>query len=269
MNIQKTKLLHLAICCISGLVIAISTSLATAQEDEGRRRGRGESGAGDGDRGERDPAERGGFRGRGFRGGPGGPGQGGPGQGGPEMLMRLPIIAVLDVDRDGVISETEIAGAVVALKKLDRNKDGKIDMEEMRPRRGGPGSDGRGPGGPGLGGLRTGGDREFGERPGRRGPRGEAAGGGDTTALLNRMMEMDKDGDGFLSGSEVRENMKPMIERADQNNDGKLSQEELKKALESRAAMMRRGGGGGGPRSGGNRGSDAPGGERPRRPPSE
>ena len=183
------------------------------------------------------------------------------------MMMRLPIIMALDVDRDGVISEKEIAGAAVALKKLDRNKDGKIDMEEMRPSRGGPGGGDRGPGG----GRGAGGDRGFGDRgPRGRGPGGDAAGGGgDTTAILNRMMEMDKDGDGQLAGSEIPERMKPMVERADQNDDGKLSREEIKKAMESRAAMMRRGGGGAGGRPGGDRGSDAPGGERPRRPPVE
>jgi Ca2+-binding EF-hand superfamily protein len=149
--------------------------------------------------------------------------------------MRLPIIAALDTDHDGVISEIEIAGAAVALKKLDRNKDGKIDREEMLPRRGG-----RGPGGD--------------------------AGAGDAAAMLNRMMDLDKNSDGFLSGSEIRERMKPMVERADENGDGKLSREEIKKAMGSRPAMMRRGGGG---RPGGDRGADAPGGEKPRRPPAE
>ena len=80
-------------------------------------------------------------------------------------------------------------------------------------------------------------------------------------------MKMDKDGDGLLAGSEIPERMQAIVERADQNDDGKLSREELKKAMEARTAMTRRGGGGG--RPGGDRGSDAPGGERPRRPPVE
>ena len=78
--------------------------------------------------------------------GPGGPeGPGGPGMG---HRPPPPIIAVLDVNRDGVISADEIANASKALKKLDRNGDGELTRDELHPPRpdgpgmGGPGSDG-------------------------------------------------------------------------------------------------------------------------------
>ena len=55
-----------------------------------------------------------------------------------------PVIAVLDANHDRELSETEIAGAVEALKNLDQNGDGKLDRHELRPK---PpeGADGHGP----------------------------------------------------------------------------------------------------------------------------
>ena len=68
---------------------------------------------------------RGGQDGRSMQGG-GRDGQGGGG------LFRL-----LDVDRDGKLSANEIDGAVAALMKLDANKDGILDAQELAIRGGG------------------------------------------------------------------------------------------------------------------------------------
>ena len=79
-------------------------------------------------------------------------GQGGPGMGGHRPLP--PIIAVLDANHDGVIDADEIANASNALKKLDKNGDGKLTSDELRPSRpqGGQGGPGGAPeGGPGNG----------------------------------------------------------------------------------------------------------------------
>src|SRR5436309_3145346 len=79
-----------------------------------------------------------------------------------------PIIEALDVNHDGVIDEDEIKNASEALRKLDKNGDGKLTMDELRPPRpdgaGGPpqGGEGVGPRGNGNGGA---GD---GRRPQRR-----------------------------------------------------------------------------------------------------
>jgi Ca2+-binding EF-hand superfamily protein len=59
----------------------------------------------------------------------------------------------LDANHDGVIDENEIANASAALKALDKNGDGKLTQDELRPPRpaGGdrqgppPGPDGQAP----------------------------------------------------------------------------------------------------------------------------
>ncbi len=83
-----------------------------------------------------------------------GPGSGGP-RGGPFDPMRIPAISALDANADGELSAEEIAGAAESLKKLDKDKDGKVTRDEMRPAmpgRGRPGrpgdAGGRGPGRP-------------------------------------------------------------------------------------------------------------------------
>lgn len=73
-----------------------------------------------------------GGRGRGPRpGGPGGPG----GPAGRPGFPPNPLYQVLDADHDGTISAKEIANAANALKKLDKNKDGQLTRDELRPPR--------------------------------------------------------------------------------------------------------------------------------------
>jgi hypothetical protein len=46
-----------------------------------------------------------------------------------------PIIAALDANHDGEIDASEINNAPAALRKLDKNGDGKLTRDELRPTR--------------------------------------------------------------------------------------------------------------------------------------
>ena len=67
---------------------------------------------------------------RGERGGQRG---GGPG----EMMRRMPVMAALDANSDGVISSDEMEKAPAALKTLDKNSEGQLTADELRPAFGG------------------------------------------------------------------------------------------------------------------------------------
>ncbi len=54
-----------------------------------------------------------------------------PRPGGPGRVA--PIVAAMDINKDGEVSTEEMAGAAVSLKTLDKNSDGKITPEELRP----------------------------------------------------------------------------------------------------------------------------------------
>lgn len=89
------------------------------------------------------------------RAGMGGPQQGGqPGEG--QRPPVPPLMAALDTNHNGVIDATEIDNAPAALRKLDKNGDGQLTLDELRPPRpqggrggfGGPNGQGRRPMGP-------------------------------------------------------------------------------------------------------------------------
>ncbi|QDT11030.1 EF-hand domain-containing protein [Stieleria marina] len=112
-----------------------------------------------------------------------------------EILMRLPVIAALDTDRNGRISAQELDNAVASLKLLDKNGDGEIDMREMTS-------------------------------PGTR--NNESA-----TTMIARLMRRDKDSDGFLTYKEMPGLLARIVKRDDKNGDGKLSREEVKESVQA------------------------------------
>lgn len=129
---------------IAALVLASSALCATAQDANNNNR----------------PPRQQGPAGPGSQNGPNGQNRG-PGM---NRMPPPPVIAVLDANHDGVIDAEEIANASAALKTLDKNGDGKLTPDELRP----PRPEGRGPGGP---------DGANGPR-GPRGPRGQGGFGG-------------------------------------------------------------------------------------------
>lgn len=112
----------------------------------------------------------------------GGPGRSPLGPGGEHGPPPLPLVEVLDADRDHQLSAEEIANAAEALKKLDHDGDGKLSHEEFLPPpppRPEMGDEGRPapPLPPGAGGRRGPGPRGPGG-PEFRGPREGRPGGG-------------------------------------------------------------------------------------------
>jgi collagen type III alpha len=154
--------------------------------------------------------------GRGSDGGAGGPG-------GPDGFRPPPhpLETALDADGDHQLSAKEIENAVAALKTLDKNENGKIDEDELRPRfagrPGGPDGGRRGPDGAG----------------GADGPPrdGEARRPGNIEEAVAGILNFDKNEDGKLTKEELPERMQGMIERGDTNGDGALDKEELAKIV--------------------------------------
>jgi len=166
----------------------------------------------------------------------------GPGRG------RFPVInagfTALDTNGDGVLDAAEIAAAPKSLAKLDKDSDGQITSDEVRmamPQGRGPG----GPGGPGRGGP----GREGGEREGE--PQDKII--EDT---VKTYMAFDANGDGKLSKSELPERFQGIFDRADENKDGFITPDEIRKAVAAQFASQdsaRRGGPQGGGRGEGPR----------------
>lgn len=191
---------------------------APGKGKRGKKGRRGRGGPDDGDRGDRRRGER------------------GPGRHGPP-----PIIAALDLDKDGVISSSEIEGAAAALKTLDKNEDGELTIEELRPERpdhhGPPGFAfrPRGPEGPdGRLGPPERGDRDRGDRrrgSGRRGrDRDGRRGPPSPEQFIEFIMKGDADGDGKISSEEAPERLQRAFDRIDVNGDGFIERSELEEA---------------------------------------
>jgi hypothetical protein len=179
--------------------------------------------------------------------GPGGPheGRGGPGggRGGPgvEMLRMHPVFAALDADGNGELSESEIGNAVSALRGLDKNGDGVLTPNELRPEFG-PGGPDNGPGGPKGEGRDNGRTGDRGPSPegrgdeGRRGDRhGDDRGPGDRGPGDRGPGDRGARGAGWderpVGGPPHPERFIALAFEYDENHDELLSKEELKKML--------------------------------------
>ncbi|MDO8540123.1 MAG: hypothetical protein Q7S40_06730 [Opitutaceae bacterium] len=136
----------------------------------------------------------GGSGGRRGHGGPGGPDGHGRGPG--------PIIRVLDVDQDHVISVGELANAPAAIRALDTNGDGSVSVGELRPAR--PANAPTPPSGAPA--------RPEGARP---------------RPLDPIMLALDVSRDGALSGSEITEAAAHLL-ALDGNGDGALTFDEFR-----------------------------------------
>ncbi|MCC6540131.1 MAG: hypothetical protein IT162_21465 [Bryobacterales bacterium] len=103
-----------------------------------------------------------------------------------------PVRNALDADRDGVISAAELQAAPAALAKLDRNSDGQLAGDEIRP------------------------------------PMRGGRGGNPEEMYKHILEENDANKDGKLAVSELPERMREFLGRADTDRDGFLSLDEMK-----------------------------------------
>lgn len=147
---------------------------------------------------------------------------------------RNPLVAALDSNHDGIVSAAEIQASASALKALDRNGDGQLTVDEVRP-----------PFGPG--GRRGRGDEEA---------RGGGEPGGAAGDLADTLMTFDRNGDGKLVRAEMPERFQGLFTRVDADKDGALTKEELKQGenAAARGEGGRRGGEGRGEFGGRGRG---------------
>lgn len=171
----------------------------------------------------------------------------------PVLLMR-----VLDADRDGRLSANEINNATAALKQLDRNQDGQVDEQELRP-------DWSRPEGPAAEHMAK---QE--QRPTDSERRPEAVGGRMADFLLQRF---DQNKDDRLSDDELPDPLKERFGGMDRNNDGWIDRSEIEgreremqqRRRRSESSERRRDG----PPNADAFGGFNPGGDVPRRPPVE
>lgn len=141
-------------------------------------------------------------------------GRRGPGRGGFPGSIGF---AALDANGDGTLDAGEIDAAPKALAKLDKNGDGQLSADEIRPAF----PQGRDRGGP--------------EGRDRRGPEGEG-GGNVIEETVKTLMAFDANGDGKLSKAELPERMQGLFDRADENKDGFLTIDEIRKLATAQAA---------------------------------
>jgi Ca2+-binding EF-hand superfamily protein len=192
------------------LAAALSPSMAFAQRDDEK----GKQGPRRGEM-QRPEMQRPGQGGRpgGFGGNAGPMAPGGPNLG--MMAKFFPVMVALDADQDGNLSATEIANASKALLKLDKDGDGVLSLEELRPDPSSMPGMMAGPGGPG---------------PGAGGPMGPLNG-----AMMAKLFESrDLNGDGKLEGDEIPERMRERLSMLDKDGDGALQKSEMERA----AALM-------------------------------
>lgn len=130
-----------------------------------------------------------------------------PGDGIPPGPPPLPpLFALLDTDRDGKLSAEEIENAAEPLARLDRNQDGEITRDELRPPP--PPEEEQ--------------QDETSDRPERRG-RPDRRGHMGPPPLV---AALDADRDGTISAEEIA-NASESLAQLDKNGDGELSPREL------------------------------------------
>ncbi len=117
-----------------------------------------------------------------------------PGDAAPGAAGGFAVLRALDTDRDGSLSESEIADAPKALAALDRNKDGRITREELAPQT----------------------------------DSAPAA----AARIFGRLRELDTDGNRRISREEAQGPIKERFDDLDTDSNGELDETEIRRMLE-------------------------------------
>ena len=123
-------------------------------------------------------------------------GPGAPASTGRRLPLRDPLMRALDLNHDGVLDADEIANAATSLLTLDKNGDGQLTPDELRP-----------------------------TWPAKLDGSASSAEPGLPPDLL--MWALDRDGDGILDESEMAD-AADSLQVLDKNGDGKLTPDELR-----------------------------------------
>ena len=123
-------------------------------------------------------------------------------QAGPDRQPpRRIVFDALDLNHDGQLSPDEIQAAAQSLLTLDLNHDGQLTGAEYLP-----------------------------QQPNRAAQ----------SDLQQRLLALDRNGDGVLTPDELPERMQPLFQRADTNHDGKLTRDEISALAGSQSAPQGR-----------------------------
>ncbi len=140
----------------------------------------------------------------------GGAQSGGP-EGGRRYRRHSPIRAALDANQDRVIDASEIARAPAALRTLDKNGDGMLTVDELRPAR--------------PEGAETNGSAPSGTNPeaGQRGGKG-----GKHRRKHPLAAALDANHDRTIDANEIANASRALLQ-LDKNGDGQLSRDDMRR----------------------------------------
>jgi Ca2+-binding EF-hand superfamily protein len=156
--------------------------------------------------------------------------------------MANALLAIMDTDGDGVVSKTEMAKAMAAIRKVHKDSKGNISYEK-------PADNGN---------ALAGGDTT-------RGGAGLNDGNGRDNEAMGRLMQYDRNRDGVLSADELPPQARAMLQGADLNGDNVIDARELAAFSARMKEQMRSLGLGNG--ANGVRGNGVPGDGGGRKPP--
>jgi hypothetical protein len=120
-----------------------------------------------------------------------------------------PLVVALDVNHDGVIDTAELNAAPEALRSLDKNNDGKLTPDELRPA-----------------GPKPAGDQPDHPRPPREQAAGDGAPAGGRPPGPPIIAALDVNKDGVIDATEIS-NATAALKSLDKNGDGQLTRDEI------------------------------------------